>query len=346
MVCKRNFLTESLRRWRVFPPIILILTFLFTAYEKTEPIKAALSETPEYSAKFTSSGEGFPSDVYREAVVLEDTDDRRISLVKKLTGISGDIEIEKSGWVDLDGDGDYQEYFAMYSGIGDDYLNCHHLAIVKAGKWEDLIYHTVTTFGFGYSIDFFQRNGKTQAMYYHVGGSAAHFSFSIFEYDPRSMFNEFNKIYEDGIGAYGNYYFLNQKLLFSGNGGKYNLSFVDGAYQLDDYDGREGITAPNELHFLYEHENDDFKIFFNNKEIRFRSEDGHMVNIDPIHIPKDTSILLNDYLKPDRFDIAIHYSFNTEVIGGFYDVFKFTEEGFAEVLIRADDWYNIEFFVE
>ncbi|GHV74690.1 hypothetical protein AGMMS49940_19920 [Spirochaetia bacterium] len=314
--------------------IIILLVLLFVACEKAVPGKTAVPEK---------------TDVYRKAVILEDTDDRGISLVKELTGISRDIEIKKSGWIDLDGDGDYKEYFALYIvyGDGDNYGSYLHLAIVK-DDWEGLIYHMVHDDA-AFDIDFFQRNEKTQVMYYYQGGSAIYLSFSIFEYDPRRMFNEFYEIFEGHIGSYGGYYFLNQKLLFSGNGGKYNLVFADGSYRLEDYDGRECITAPNELSFVYEHEKDIFKILFNGNEIRFREDEErrHMVNINPIHIPKDTLVLCNDYLKPDRFDISIRYSPDTmEVIDGFYSIFKFTEKGYSEIPVRADRWYNIRFLVE
>ncbi|MDR3303820.1 MAG: hypothetical protein LBS86_05350 [Treponema sp.] len=209
-----------------------------------------------------------------------------------LDGGAAGATVENSGWVDLYGDHAYEEFFAVRQDNG-----AYDLAIASRRNGKNaLLYKQAWNLENmeDFVIEFFERDTRPQILLAHQAGGGGFLDVSILEYDGGAL----KTVYQtDEIGEDGWYYFVNKRILFSGGGGKYALSFKDGRYRLIPHNNMEGFTAPNTLRCAFRQ--DQFGISFNNSPLNFVPDDDNEAYSAeaPLTVARNEWILLNDNLN-------------------------------------------------
>jgi hypothetical protein len=279
-------------------------------------------------------------------------DGQGLVLLERVLDVQGGSIVERSGWVDLYGDRAYDEFFALYHRDSGDY----DLVIVsRRNSRNTLLYNNEWSLNGmeDYTIEFFERNARPQILLVRRAGGGGFLDVSILEYDGTAL----KTVYQtDEVGEDGWYYFVNQRLLFSGGGGKYALSFKDGVYRLLPYNNIEGYTASNAVRFVLRQ--DQFAVYFNDKPLPFLSRDEAYYAPQPVEVPLNDWVLFNDNLNGSvpagatppgaikSFVMSEAYE-SIEWWNGFYGRFRFTQPGTYEMAFRFDyTFYHVNFVVK
>jgi hypothetical protein len=272
-----------------------------------------------------------------------------IKLLKELSLFDKNQEIEQSGWIDLKGDGQKSEYFAIIYKKWEDFK---YLAIISIrDNKKELIYYDKSYYTDDLSIDFFKRGNIPQVLIYTIGGTGHYLSFDIYEFDGISRLDKkySSSGYSDGI-----YYFINNGFYISGNAKRYKLKYLNNAYKLYEYHLDLKAVPYSASHILSFSNFIKFRIFYDGKEIKFTiKEDKSLETNDVIQIEYNDIMLIDDNIINGPEDSIRFYSDYGEeekykIIYGFYDKIKFIRKGYMELAMRGNyyNWYHLKFFVQ
>jgi hypothetical protein len=170
------------------------------------------------------------NDIYSPLELIPDTDNRGINIFYRVTGITNEISVWESGWLNLSGYYFASEFYIKY------YVEETQTVTIMilsdrggSGKGIILYHNSWTTDLEGFGIDFFQRNNMPYMLIYYIGGTARYYEFAIFEHTKdASLLFSFNMIY-GGTGLGGYFEFADGKIIVGGCG---ILNFNNGMYEL------------------------------------------------------------------------------------------------------------------
>jgi len=267
---------------------------------------------------------------------------------KKYLQVNDGIHIKKSGYIDLVGDGNFDEYFILYKDTTD-YNNTYEyfyyivLTSKRSNNYEILFYEKFDGIGLILDIIFFTRDSKPQVMIYTIQGQGNFLDFSIYEYDK---FSKLSLLYYSGDYERGRYHFINNKMLISASSRQYVVEY-DNGYYISEYNYvisiPDNFSATKIINFSNE---SGVKIFINKTEIKFReNERGGFETIKPIEIRQNDMLLLNTNIQiGEPFTIRMLTNNKDPIIfiPGFYGKMIYKEKGLYSINLICDGvWYEL-----
>jgi hypothetical protein len=175
--------------------------------------------------------------------IMPDINDQGIVIINKTVRFDSPIEILNSGWVDLYGDNQYTEYFAVYSQYNGEAIGtlmsslrqnnetfkpkCFYLSFpMKKLNIGDLIIELDLNKDEEYGFDFFQYNNKRYVikynkMYKWFDNITDYFGFEIYEFIPSS--GVISTIYRNEDNSYERYEIIDGNIVFYNGKNQYIL---------------------------------------------------------------------------------------------------------------------------
>ena len=171
------------------------------------------------------------NDTYSRLELIADTDNRGIGFFHRLTGITNEVRVLESGWVDLSGSYAAPEFYIKYY-IEIEERETINIMILSAEGDGVILYHNRWDIGVeGFGVSFFQRNQTPFMLLTYIAGagSPVYTESAIFEYTEGTLlFSNFNMIYT-WVGWFelidGNFIIYNKT-------GRNILNFNDGVFEL------------------------------------------------------------------------------------------------------------------
>lgn len=251
--------------------------------------------------------------------------------------VNDNIHIEKSGYIDLVGDGNFDEYFIIYKDYSNTDKNLSQSSYIaltskRFNRFELLFYENNYSFE-SFDIVFFNRDNKPQIMIYSHSGSGYYLSFSIYEYDNTRL----NLLYNSDYYYQGDYHFIGNKFLISHSSRIYSVIY-DYEYKVIEYN--DSIPIPSDFSatkvMSFSNINNKFEIYLNNNEIKLRQNtvSNSFETIEPIVVNINDIILINTNMqKGER--IGLRMLINNE------DPVYFIEGLYPRIIFRGDGLYLI-----
>jgi hypothetical protein len=170
-------------------------------------------------------------DVYSLINIIPDKENEGLNYFYNYTGIKDNINIIKSGWIDLVGDNRNTEFYIKY------YIEetKRYNIIVLSKRTVDILYYkSWEASNEQYNITFFRRNNEPYMIVDYRGGSGNYYVFSVLKYKYMgSFFTFFDIIYEKELGFGGWFELIGGKIIcYKDDNKKYFLNYNNGIYEL------------------------------------------------------------------------------------------------------------------
>jgi len=263
--------------------------------------------------------------------------------IKTLLNFNEDVGILKSGYIDLVGDGNFEEYFIIFNDNSEIFESNCYIALTskRFGRFELLFYDKTYRLE-PFDIIFFSRDNRPQIMISIVGGTDLCLMFSIYEYD---RIHKLNLLYESDLFERGSYYFINDKIYITSSSRHYIIEFDD-RYKVKKYNDEIPIDFSPTKIISFSNYNK-LKIYLNEEEIKFNeiNENDSFETKEYIELNKNDILLINSNIKRGKrisLNILISGDDPIEFIDGYYTKIIFKEEGVYSIALRCDYiWYNL-----
>jgi hypothetical protein len=169
------------------------------------------------------------NDIYSLINLIPDTKNEGLNYFYNCTGINDNINIIKSGWIDLVGDNRNTEFYIKY------YIEetqRYNIMVLSKRIINILYYKSWEASNEQFNITFFLRNNEPYMIVDYIGGSGKYYAFSIFKY-RNSFFTYFDMIFEKILGFSGWFELIDGKIIYyKDDNKKYFLSYNNGIYEL------------------------------------------------------------------------------------------------------------------
>jgi len=241
------------------------------------------------------------SPVYEYQEIKEDADKSGLALARKVAGVPEEIKIDGSGWLDLVGDGNYNEFFLVYyaKGIPQDrddetsFKTVEVLILSKRNNKTSILYREADYYP---SLLLFTRDKAPQLIFYINDGSGGFLRYRIFGLVDGAV----KQLYEDEEDyGYGHFFFHDGKLFIWGNAKYYTVNYADNKYFVKEFIDEVKVDKEKGRHVLSFTNKGESVVYFDGKKLKFpiTNEHSQFVLDPPIRIKQSDHIILYDNIK-------------------------------------------------